>query len=115
MGDSMIRKDHKSRMKAGRTTGVVCTVLGGALGLWVVTRLSNAAGQMHDWAPPFAEYEWVTLAGAAVAVGLLIVGLVRLTAPRAPHVSEEAAVPKEAARLGEHEQPHTSSVTSKRR
>ncbi len=68
-------------MKASKTTGVVCTVLGGALGLWVVTRLSNAAGQMHDWAPPFAEYEWVTLAVAAVAVGLLIVGLVRLTAP----------------------------------
>jgi hypothetical protein len=51
---------------SSKTTGVVCTVLGGALTLWVVARLSSAAGWQQTWAPPFARYEWVTLVvGAA--------------------------------------------------
>ena len=75
--------DHKgNEMKSAKTIGVVCTVLGGALGLWVITRLSNVAGQMQTWAPPFARYEVVTLTVASAAVLLLIVGLIRLTAPR---------------------------------
>lgn len=72
----------RSGMKASRTTGVVCTVLGGALALWVVTRLASALGQQQTWAPPLVRYEWVTLAGAALAAGLLIVGLVRWTRPQ---------------------------------
>ena len=70
-----------------KTVGVVCTVLGGALGLWVVTRLASVYGQQQTWAPPFARYEWVTLGGAAVAALLLIVGLVRWTRPRDQHAS----------------------------
>ncbi len=69
-------------MKAARTAGIVLTVLGGVVGLWVITRLSNAAGQSYMWVPPFAPYEWLTLAGAAVAAACLIAGLLRLTGPR---------------------------------
>jgi len=61
-------------------TGIVCTVLGGMLSLWVVARLSSTLGRQQTWAPPFASYEWVTLVGAVGATGLLIVGLLRWTA-----------------------------------
>jgi hypothetical protein len=57
------------------TAGIVCTVLGGMLSLWVIARLSSAAGWQQTWAPPFAPYEWVTLGGAVGAAALLIVGL----------------------------------------
>jgi uncharacterized membrane protein len=67
---------------SGNTTGIVLTVLGGALGLWVIARLGSSVGMQQTWAPPFARYEWVTLGGAAVAALLLIVGLVRWTRPR---------------------------------
>lgn len=69
-------------VRLSRILGIVCTVLGGALVLWVTARLSSALGQQQTWAPPFESYEWTTLAGAALAAGLLIVGLVRLTQPR---------------------------------
>ncbi len=69
-------------MKAGRAVGIVCTVFGGALGLWVITRLSSVTGRMHAWVPPFAKYEATTLAVAGVAVVLLIIGLIRLTKPK---------------------------------
>ena len=69
-------------MNTSKTTGVVCTVLGGTLGLWVIARLGSAAGMQQTWAPPFAHYEWVTLLGAVAAALLLIVGLVRWTRPR---------------------------------
>ena len=69
-------------MNTSKTTGVVCTVLGGALGLWVIARLANFVGMQQTWAPPFARYEWVTLLGAAAAALLLIVGLVRWTRPQ---------------------------------
>lgn len=68
-------------MKTGKTIGVVCTVLGGAVGLWVIARLSSVLGQQQTWAPPFEAYETATLAGAGVAVLLLIAGLTRWTAP----------------------------------
>jgi uncharacterized membrane protein len=67
---------------SGNTTGIVLTVLGGALGLWVIARLGSSVGMQQTWAPPFARYEWVTLGGAAVAALLLIVGLVRWTRHR---------------------------------
>ena len=72
---------------SSKTVGVVCTVLGGALGLWVIARLGSSVGMQQTWAPPFARYEWVTLGGAAVAVLLLIVGLVRWTRPADQHAS----------------------------
>ena len=71
-------------MNTSKTTGVVCTVLGGTLGLWVIARLANFVGMRQTWAPPFARYEWITLLGAVAAVLLLIVGLVRWTRPAAP-------------------------------
>ncbi len=69
-------------MKPGKTTGIICTVLGGAFGLWAVARLSSIIGLQQNWAPPLTEYEVVTLIGAGVAALLLIVGLIRLTRPR---------------------------------
>jgi hypothetical protein len=51
------------------------------LSLWVIARLSSAEGWQQTWAPPFVEYEWVTLVGATVATGLLIVGLLYWTSP----------------------------------
>jgi hypothetical protein len=49
------------------------------LSLWVIARLSSTLGRQQTWAPPFAQYEWVTLAGAVGAVGLLILGLLQWT------------------------------------
>ena len=62
-----------------KSSGIVCTVLGGMLCLWVIARLSSAVGWQQTWGPPFAPYEWVTLAGAVGAAGLLIVGLLSWT------------------------------------
>lgn len=64
---------------SSKTTGIICTVLGGMLSLWVIARLSSAVGWQQTWGPPFVPYEWVTLAGAAGAAGLLIVGLLSWT------------------------------------
>ena len=64
-------------------TGIVCTVLGGMLSLWVIARLSSAVGRQQTWAPPFTPYEWMTLGGAVGAAALLIVGLVQWTSPGA--------------------------------
>ena len=49
------------RWEYKRAFGVVCTVLGGILCLWLIARLSSAAGWQQTWAPPFGPYEWVTL------------------------------------------------------
>ncbi len=72
----------QTKTKTRKTAGIICTVLGGALGLWVITRLSSVFGQQQTWAPPFETYEVNTLFVAAVAAVLLIVGLARLTAPQ---------------------------------
>jgi len=66
-----------------KSSGIICTVLGGMLSLWVIARLSSTLGRQQTWAPPFAQYEWVTLVGVVGAVGLLIVGLIRWTSPEA--------------------------------
>ena len=92
-------EDMHDAMKSSKTAGVVCTVLGGTVSLWVITRFASVFGQHHTWAPPFARYEWVTLAGAGVAALLLIVGLVRLTAPNVLHEEETDANPKETTRI----------------
>ena len=70
---------EQSTRTSRNTAGVICTVLGGMLSLWVVARLSSTLGRQQTWAPPFAPYEWVTLGGAVGAAGLLIVGLLRWT------------------------------------
>jgi hypothetical protein len=62
---------------SSKTTGIICTILGGMLSLWVIARLSSAVGWQQTWAPPFAPYEWGTLVGAVAAAGLLIVGLLQ--------------------------------------
>ncbi|MFB6272693.1 MAG: hypothetical protein ABEL51_07350 [Salinibacter sp.] len=62
-----------------KTAGIICTVLGGMLSLWVIARLSSAVGRQQTWAPPFAPYELVTLGGAVGAAGLLIVGILSWT------------------------------------
>lgn len=67
------------RIRSSRITGIVCTVLGGMLSLWVIARLSSVVGWQQTWAPPFGQYEWVTLGGATGAAGLLIVGLLQWT------------------------------------
>lgn len=64
---------------ADKTLGIILTVLGGAIGVWVFIRFTNFLGQMHTWSPPFDNYEKSTLAGAVIAAVLLIVGLVKLT------------------------------------
>ena len=78
-----------------RITGVVCTVLGGMLSLWVIARLSSTLGRQQTWAPPFATYEWVTLAGAVGAAGLLVVGLLRWTSPGTGETHRPSQVPTE--------------------
>ena len=60
-------KTDQRPTSSNKTVGVVCTVLGGALGLWVIARLGSAAGMQQTWAPPFARYEWVTRGGGGVA------------------------------------------------
>ena len=68
----------RSRQK---TTGIICTVLGGMVSLWVIARTSSVAGWQQTGAPPLTPYEWGTLLGAVGAVGLLIVGLFNWTSP----------------------------------
>ena len=71
------------QLQSRQATGIICTVLGGMLSLWVVARLSSTLGRQQTWAPPFAPYEWVTLVGAVGAAALLIVGLIQWTSPGA--------------------------------
>ena len=48
---------EQSTRTSRNTVGIVCTVLGGMLSLWVIARLSSAVGRQQTWAPPFAHYE----------------------------------------------------------
>jgi len=96
---------EQSTRTSRNTTGIVCTVLGGMLSLWVIARLSSAVGRQQTWAPPFASYEWVTLVGAFVATGLLIIGLVRVTQP----VSKETVLRSES--IQENASSNTESRT----
>jgi len=59
--------------------GIVLTVIGGAIGILVFTRLTSLVGKMHTWQPPFTEYEITTLVGGAIALVLIIVGLINWT------------------------------------
>ena len=63
----------------GKIVAVTCIVLGGALGLWVIARLSSIMGRQQTWAPPFTQYEWITLGGIVAVAVLLITGLIYLT------------------------------------
>lgn len=62
-----------------KTQGIISTVVGGAIALWVYTRFTSLMGQMHTWQPPLEDYEIYTFIGAAAAVILIIVGLIRIT------------------------------------
>jgi TRAP-type C4-dicarboxylate transport system permease large subunit len=69
-------------MRDTKTTGIVETVAGGALALWVYVRFTNVAGQLHTWSAPFDDYELNTLLVGALAFLLLVAGVVRLTKPK---------------------------------
>lgn len=84
-----------SQLTSSRTAGIVCTVLGGMLSLWVIARMSSAEGWQQTWAPPLVEYEWITLLGALVAAGLLIFGLLGVTQP----TSNETALRSESRQI----------------
>ena len=76
-----------------RTLGVILTVLGGAIVLWVFARLTTLAGKLQSWQPPFSEYEIVTLLGAFIAIVLLIVGIVHLMKEKQPQGDNSADPP----------------------
>ena len=58
--------------------GIILCVLGVAVGIWVITRVTGLAGQLHSWSPPFTEYEIATLVGGGIAAIFVIVGLILL-------------------------------------
>lgn len=66
-------------MQQEKTKGIILTIIGGAIGVWVFTRLTSFAGQLKTWAPPFTGYEVSTLVGAGIALILIIVGVIKLT------------------------------------
>ena len=69
-------------MQQSKTLSIILTIIGGAIGLWVFTRFTSFAGQMHTWSPPFSAYEVTTLIGAAIALILIIIGVINLTKKR---------------------------------
>ena len=81
-------------MRSSKAAGIVCTVLGGMVSLWVIARLSSAVGWQQTWAPPFAQYEWVTLGGAVGAAGLLVGGMLQWgpSTTEKSNVSEQSMV-----------------------
>ncbi len=72
-------KATPQQTKGRLTTGVILCVIGGAIGVWVITRFTTFAGKLHSWSPPFTEYEIITLVGLGVAAMFIIVGLILLT------------------------------------
>ncbi|HIE26868.1 TPA: SHOCT domain-containing protein [Candidatus Poribacteria bacterium] len=72
------RRIDKIEPKAMLTIGIIVCVIGGVLGVWVITRFTSFAGQLHSWSPPFSEYEVVTLVGLGAAAIFVIVGLILL-------------------------------------
>lgn len=72
-------KERGAMMENVKTIGIIMTVIGGAIGLWVFTRFTSMAGKFHTWQPPFTEYEITTLIGGGIALILIIIGLINLT------------------------------------
>jgi len=70
---------YGKKMEQAKTMGIILTVIGGAIGLWVFTRVTSMAGKFHSWQPPFTEYETTTLVGGGIALILIIIGLINLT------------------------------------
>jgi hypothetical protein len=62
----------------GKTVGVVLTVIGAAIAMWVLARFGSVTGQLHTWGPPFTAYERMTLIGAGLAGCFLFEGINRL-------------------------------------
>ncbi|MEM3170541.1 MAG: hypothetical protein QW838_07200 [Candidatus Nitrosotenuis sp.] len=74
-----VPKDKATVLQQQKNLGIILTVLGGVIGIWVFTRFTSVIGQMATWSPPFSDYETFTLLGAAAAAILVIVGLINLT------------------------------------
>jgi len=66
-------------MQQTKTLGIIQTVIGAAIGIWVFARFTSFVGQLCTWQPPFSEYEITTLIGAAIAIILVIVGVINMT------------------------------------
>jgi hypothetical protein len=66
-------------MQPGKTPGIILIVIGGAIGLWVFTRLTSLMGKLYSWSPPFSGYETTTMVAAGVALILIIVGIVKIS------------------------------------
>lgn len=47
-----------------KKSGIILTVIGGAIAIWVFTRITSVYGKLHSWEPPFTEYETTTIVGA---------------------------------------------------
>ena len=62
-----------------KTLGIIYSAIGGAVGFWVFARFTSFNGRFYTWSPPFSEYEATTLIGAAIALTLIIIGLVTIT------------------------------------
>ena len=58
------------------TVGVLFIVVGLASGLWAFARVTSLVGQFHTWAPPFSQYERVTIFIILAAVASFAIGLV---------------------------------------
>jgi len=71
--------NNKAMNNANKNFGITLTVIAVAIGIWVYTRMTSLAGQLHSWSPPFTEYEVYTFIGGGIAVLLLIVGIQKLT------------------------------------
>jgi hypothetical protein len=61
-----------------KTLGIVLTVIGGAIALWVISRFTSIMGKLCSWGPPFSGYEVTTIIGVIVAIILIIVGIISI-------------------------------------
>ena len=68
-----------NEIKEAKTTGIICLVIGGAVGIWTFIRATSFSGQFHSWTPPFTQYETITLIGGGFALILIIIGLLNLS------------------------------------
>ena len=76
---SILIINKEARLRLQKTLGIIYTVIGGAIGIWVVIRMISDIGQSYSWSLPFENYETITILGAVIAVYLIIFGLINLT------------------------------------
>lgn len=75
-----------------RPRGIALSVFGIAIGIWAYTRVTSVIGQLHTWAPPFSEYETITLAGAGVSLIAIVWGFTSLSSRSPSRNSAESPV-----------------------